>query len=204
MDKYIKLFIEEIISKNKIAKEPETWEEVDIESLYPDNTDYSDEEIEYQEKKADEELEKYFEEVENFIEGENTQTVSELTGLFHEQFPPIEKLKLKHKKLVIKAFRELLASHRVHFDFPKKLPVDFQYELIVESLEEEVYSFETGYQNIDYCTGVPEECRLKEYCHCLNQELINFKNDYLPSIEALNNLNNPNNQDKDGLTDLPF
>jgi hypothetical protein len=180
MDKYIELFIEEIQSKSKPEKGLESWEDINIMHDLPENVETTDEELERMDEKSEEDLVAHLDEVEKYLSGEGMQTLSEITQLFREQFPPKNKLTEIQKIAIIEAYLDMLYSYNITLDFPEKLPINMQYELVVDSLEEEVFVLEYGFTGIDYCTGNPEGCKLKQYCPCLHfsSEYENRKSDF--------------------------
>ena len=51
--------------------------------------------------------------------------------------------------------------------FPKEVPLKFQYELLIDILDEDFMYMEYGMVGFDFCSGNPEGCRWGEYCGCL-------------------------------------
>ena len=188
MDKYIELFIEEILNKSKPEKEPESWEDINIMHELPENVDTTDEELERMDEKSEDDLVAHLNEVEKYLSGEGMQTLSEITKLYREQFPPLEKLEEIQKINIIEAYLDMLYSYNISLDFPEILPIDMKYELVIDSLDEEVFVMEYGHSGIDYCSGDSEGCKLKEYCPCLhyssdennNENSFDEDNDELP------------------------
>lgn len=111
-------------------------------------------------------------------------------GLDPINFPPPEQLTTKDIKIVNRAFRKMMASWNISSDLPGQMPARVAYSFIVDSLNEKVPIVDNGFVGIDFCTGYAPDCKLKEYCNCL---------EFYNSLE---------DDDKDELTgdpdDLPF
>ena len=85
-----------------------------------------------------ESIEAHFAEIERYLSGEYNQRISDVLGLFAEQFPPIERLTEVQMEEVVKEMKALLLSWRISTDLPENLPVAKAYELLVGALDEEV------------------------------------------------------------------
>ncbi len=170
MENYVNQLIEEILSKHKPNPEPEKWEDVDIEDALDELIEYSDEELEYQEEKADQDLETHFQEIERYLSGDEDQKISEIVGLEKDQFPATEMLSDDQKSNLLTAMQEMLISYHIIYDFPENLPLDLKYDLMVDSLDNEVFVTSVGYNHLDFCGGDIDSCKLGgEYCVC-NQD----------------------------------
>ncbi|MCP9768655.1 hypothetical protein EGI22_12080 [Lacihabitans sp. LS3-19] len=204
MERYVEQLIEEIISKAKPEKEPETWEDVDIEDALDEFIEYSDEELQRQEDKADEDLETHFQEIEKYLSGEAHKPLHEFLGIFPNQFPPGRRLNKKQKEGIIEAFVETLGSFHIRLDFPDGISVSKQYELVEESLLEDVFECTIGYTTIDFCSGDAYDCRFGKKCPCLKELLNPRKPGILDDvIDRLKN-NRPDFLDEVDDSELPF
>jgi len=54
-----------------------------------------------------------------------------------------------------------------HADFPKSLPAEITYSMLVNTLNEKTFIPKDGFVGFDYCTGYAPDCIFKEYCPCL-------------------------------------
>lgn len=112
-------------------------------------------------------LEEHFEEIEAWVRGDEAEhTFGYHCGLLSENFPPPEKLTQKEMKLIRKEFERMMYTWNVDIDLPKKLPVDFAYKMIVDTLDSNIMIVNSGGTGFDYCSGNPPECIFKEYCPC--------------------------------------
>jgi hypothetical protein len=113
-------------------------------------------------------FEEEMEEIERWCEGEEPEhTFSYHCGLQPENFPPPEQLTVKDIKLVNKAFEAMMFTWNITIDLPKKMPPKVAYTFIVDCLNEKVDIVNTGFTGFDFCTGYAPNCKLKEYCPCL-------------------------------------
>ena len=156
----------------------------DIAKAHRTETDISEPELSMS-------FEEEMEEIERWCEGgEPEHTFGYHCGLQPENFPPPEQLTIKDIKLVNKAFQQMMFSWNMTIDLPKKMPPKVAYTFIVDSLNEKVEIVNSGFTGIDFCTGYAPDCKLKEYCSCL---------------EFWNSLPDENMDDMDTPTDeLPF
>lgn len=113
-------------------------------------------------------FEQHIEEVERYLEGiEPDHNFGYYCGLLPENFTPPEQLSIKDVKLVNKAFDDMMFSWNMSMDLPKKMRAKLAYTFIVDCLNEKVDIVTSGFITIDFCTGYAPDCKLKEYCHCL-------------------------------------
>ncbi|MBK8602825.1 MAG: hypothetical protein IPN87_06945 [Saprospiraceae bacterium] len=113
-------------------------------------------------------FEEQMEEAENFVTRPlGFQTFSSYCGLTREHFPPSEQLSDADMQLVIPQFVQLLKTWHADVHLSEKMPVSFQYDLLIETLEHDFMYMEHGFMGIDFCTGNWDGCRLGEYCGCL-------------------------------------
>jgi hypothetical protein len=113
-------------------------------------------------------FESHIAEVENYLEMQNnSKTFSSFCGLTREHFPPSEQLSDADMALVIPQFVQLLKTWHADVHLSEKMPVSFQYDLLIETLEHDFMYMEHGFMGIDFCTGNWDGCRLGEYCGCL-------------------------------------
>lgn len=113
-----------------------------------------------------ESIEAHFAEIERYLSGEYNQRISDVLGLFAEQFPPIERLTEVQMEEVVKEMKALLLSWRISTDLPENLPVAKAYELLVGALDEEVCLVGGGSSFVEFCSYNPLDCPLGEGCDC--------------------------------------
>jgi len=143
MEKYIKQLVSSIEHAHRI----------------PEKSEKKDEDLTFEEQ---------MEAVERWATGEGTPlTLAAMTGLEIGQFPPPEKLTEAEMKEIMAAFQELLGSFNMCADFPDTLPVSKAYPLMISLLNEEAWYLPGGTLCKDFCTGYAPECKLEEYCPCL-------------------------------------
>ena len=114
-------------------------------------------------------LEDHFEEIERYVNPQpgDQRTIAEWTGLDPASFPPVDKLTTEEQAAIN---NELVLTFRAFnwaFEVPDEAPEDFCYELLIKELAHEIMMTHYGHVTIDYCTGSPEDCELKQYCPCL-------------------------------------
>lgn len=132
-------------------------------------------------------LEEHFEEIEAWVrEDEPEHTLGYHCGLRSENFPPPEQLTEKEMKLIRKEFERMMYSWNVDIDLPKKLPVDFAYKMIVETLDSKIMIVTNGFTGFDFCSGNAPDCIFKEYCPCLKHwnNPIHFTDSELDKIKT--------------------
>ncbi|MBK9023830.1 MAG: hypothetical protein KBF92_00980 [Bacteroidia bacterium] len=113
-------------------------------------------------------FEEEMEEVENFVTRPlGFQPFGSFCGLTKEDFPPSEQLSDADMKAVIPQYIKLLKTWNADVHFPKVVPLKFQYELLIDILDEDFMYMEYGMVGFDFCSGNPEGCRWGEYCGCL-------------------------------------
>lgn len=113
-------------------------------------------------------MEEHFEEIEAWVRGDEPEnTFGYHCGLRSENFPPPEQLTEKEMKLIRKEIEKMMYTWNVAIHLPERLPVDFAYKMIVDTLERNITIVKSGRMNIDFCTGYAPDCDLKEYCSCL-------------------------------------
>ena len=107
-------------------------------------------------------------ELDYVIEWENNpaKTMGEWFGMKKEQFPPVAKLDESQIALMNKAFLELWVAYNFYPDFPDDFPEDRKYILFRRYISENIVWVSEGDTIVDFCTGDPCECELKEYCPC--------------------------------------
>ena len=113
-------------------------------------------------------FEEEMEDIERWVEGEEYEhTFGYYCGLQAENFPPPEQLTRKEIKLVNKAFMHMMFTWNHDADFPKTLPPETTYSMLVNTLNEKTFIPQDGFVGFDYCTGYAPDCIFKEYCPCL-------------------------------------
>ena len=113
-------------------------------------------------------FEEEMEDIERWAEGEDYEhTFGYYCGLQAENFPPPQQLKKKEIKMVIKAFKQMMFTWNLDADFPKTLPCEINYSMLVNTLNEKTFIPSDGFVTFDYCTGYAPDCIFKEYCPCL-------------------------------------
>jgi hypothetical protein len=115
---------------------------------------------------------RHFEEVEDYVAGRGERKpLVDFVGLTIEAFPPSDKLTDLEMAGIVNAMLKTLFSHGISFDLPENAPPKFNYELLISQLSEETIVPKAGtgmIVGIDFCTGNPEGCELKEFCNCLS------------------------------------
>ncbi len=84
-----------------------------------------------------------------------------------EDFPPAEQFSEKELEKICKAYQDMLWSWNISLDVPGTLPAAFLYNLKIVTLDRKIHILNSGISEINYCTGYAKECKLKEYCPCL-------------------------------------
>lgn len=84
-----------------------------------------------------------------------------------ENFPPSSQLSLSEIELINHAFQKMMYTWNLDIDLPKAMPAEIQYDFIIDSLNEKFTPINDGFITIDFCTGYAPDCKLKEYCPCL-------------------------------------
>jgi hypothetical protein len=84
-----------------------------------------------------------------------------------EIFPPSKQLCNEDIIQVNKAFSEMMNTWNIDIDLPDTMPQNLRYSFLVDTLNEKVDIVNCGFVTIDFCTGYAPDCKLKEYCHCL-------------------------------------
>ena len=108
------------------------------------------------------------EEIESWLEGEEHEhTFGYYTGLQAENFPPPEQLTVEEIEMVNKAFTKMMLTYNLNADFPKTLPAEINYSMLVNTLNEKTFIPNDGFVTFDYCSGYAPDCVFKEYCSCL-------------------------------------
>ena len=120
-----------------------------------------------EEEESEKSLEEYFEAIERWISGEEEHCFGYYCGLSPEDFPPAEQFTEEEMMLVRRTFDEMMLTWNHRFHFPDNLPISFAYKLMVNSLNEKTGIVNSGYVNIDFCSGYAPDCELKEYCPCI-------------------------------------
>ncbi len=84
-----------------------------------------------------------------------------------ENFPPVEQLGNEDIIQVNTAFCEMMNTWNLNIDLPEAMPQKVRYSFLVNTLNEKVDIVNSGFCTIDFCTGYAPDCKLKEYCPCL-------------------------------------
>lgn len=113
-------------------------------------------------------LEEHLEEIEAWVRGDEPEhTFGYHCGLKSEDFPPPEQLTEKEMKLIRNEFERMMYTWNVDIDLPEKLPVDFAYKMIVDTLDTKIMIVTSGSTGFDFCSGNAPDCIFKEFCPCL-------------------------------------
>lgn len=92
------------------------------------------------------------------------------TGIEKEVFPPAEKLTKAECGMLTQAIISLWQAYNIWPELPKAMPVEFQYEVLINSWDEEVSYMPAGAHGgmvvMDFCDGYAPDCILKTYCAC--------------------------------------
>jgi len=120
-------------------------------------------------QKIDDSFEAHIEEVERYLSGEGEQKITDMCGLYTEQFPPKERLNESQMKRVADAYQQMLLCWNIYIYLPEKLPVEMKYELLTGTLERFVFVSNDEYSHIgiDLCSYDVDNCPFgSEYCSC--------------------------------------
>jgi hypothetical protein len=146
MDKYINQLIEDLLAAQRVEKVPHNNQINDIEAHFAD--------------------------VERYVSGDYDQKIGDVIGFYEEQFPPIERLNQAQMQAVAGAFEQLLNSYGVELDLPSELPIEKRYQLIISTINREVYIGDSGCVTLEFCHYDPTECPLgEEYCRCKDVDI---------------------------------
>jgi len=120
-------------------------------------------------------IENYFEAVESFLDpNASLKSFSSHCGIDSSDFPPADQLSDEEMRTVVKALHKMMFTWNISMDLPEDLPADFAYKLTVEVLDRKLAILNHGIVGVDYCTGNPEGCELKEYCPCSKMDRSNY------------------------------
>lgn len=119
------------------------------------------------EKSKHDSIEKNFQEIDRWNSGDAQQTLGYYCGLKAEAFPPHNQLSGEEVKKICDAFTAMLNSWGFDIDLPDEFPLQRKYQLMIELLDHECTPFNTGRFVFDFCTGYAPDCKLKEFCPCL-------------------------------------
>lgn len=112
-------------------------------------------------------FEEEMEDIERWCAGQDASyTFGEHCGLKAEDFPPPSQLTPNEMQLVCKAFRKMMFTYNLDDSFPPTLPPAFDYELLVDTLNEKTFIPLSGFASFNYCSGYAPDCKFKEYCPC--------------------------------------
>lgn len=113
-------------------------------------------------------FEEEMEDIERWVEGEKDEhTFGYYCGLQTENFPPPEQLTLEEIEMVNTVFRRMMFTWNHDADFPKALPPETTYSMLINTLNERTFIPQDGFVGFDYCTGYAPDCVFKKYCPCL-------------------------------------
>jgi len=120
-------------------------------------------------------IENYFEAVESFLDpNASLKSFSSHCGIDSSDFPPAEQLSDDEMKKVVNALNKMMYTWNISVDLPDDMPVDFAYKLTVGVLDRKLAILNHGIVTVDFCTGNPEGCELKEYCPCSKMDNSRF------------------------------
>ena len=141
MERYLEQLIEDLHQATQ-KLDPPSWEEAD----------------------KDDELELYdISQVEKYVYGDATP-ISEITGIGHEQLPPVEKLTHDQQALLSAELEELLYYFHFQLEFPKNYPTHLHYAYILKLWEEKHVVVSVGTTHIEFCDYDEEKCPFPAYC----------------------------------------
>ena len=143
MDRYITQFIEDLQARHKPPIEPSP-------PVFGNEFDPDD----------------LFEDVERYMSGTYEQRIGEVLDLFSEQFPPVHLLTPQHMLQLVQAYHDLLFSCNISTGLPEGLSIHTVYQLLVSTLDREVYLSEDGFVTIEFCTYDCTTCPYTEVCKC--------------------------------------
>jgi hypothetical protein len=120
-------------------------------------------------EEIDDSFEAHIAEVERYLSGEGEQKITDICGLYAEQFPPKQRLNENQMKQVVEAYQQMLESWNIGVYMPENVPIDIRYELLTGTLDHSVYvpNDEYSHVGIDLCSYVVDSCPFgNEYCTC--------------------------------------
>lgn len=95
------------------------------------------------------------------------KTFGECCGLQAGNFPPPGQFTTAEIEMINHAFLQMMATYRLDPCMPEKLPAKTAYTILVNTLNEKMFTKAAGTARFDYCTGYPPDCIFGEYCRCL-------------------------------------
>ena len=141
MERYLEQLIEDLHQATQ-KLDPPSWEEAD----------------------KDDELELYdISQVEKYVYGDATP-ISEITGIGHEQLPPVEKLTHDQQALLSAELEKLLYYFHFQLYFPDNFPAHSRYAFILKFWEEKHVAVSVGTTHIEFCDYDEDECPFPGYC----------------------------------------
>lgn len=127
-------------------------------------------------------IENYFEAVESFLDpNASLKSFSSHCGIDSSDFPPAEQLSEEEMKMVVNELHKMMFTWNISVDLPDDIPADFAYKLSVEVLDRKLAILNHGIVGVDFCTGNPEGCELKDYCPCSKMDSTRF--DFDPNMD---------------------
>jgi len=93
--------------------------------------------------------------------------MEQLFGIEKISFPPISKLSVKQVKQITEAIIKLWSIYNFIPDFPKGLPVEKKYKLLIDFFSEPVSYISKGTSHVEFCDYNTKNCPYpEEFCMC--------------------------------------
>ena len=144
MERYIEQFIEDLKAAERF---------VPVQKPHDEMTD-------------DEFMDELYE-IDRIIEEKPDKPMHNIFGIDPAAFPPVEKLTTGQAQLLATKILELWAAFHIEAVYPKNLPLEKLYPLLVEKFKTPFLYFPMGMTGIEFCNYEPEECPFgDEYCTC--------------------------------------
>ncbi len=95
------------------------------------------------------------------------QSLSELTGIPGEAFPPVWDLVPDQMDAVVKAVFKVFETFKIDLvDAPDNLPVEIYYISLTGAWDDPIQYLPDAGFDLELCTGDPQTCPYGEYCDC--------------------------------------
>jgi len=96
------------------------------------------------------------------------KNIEEWLGVDQIVFPPKERLNKRQMKQLVTGITDLWQAFNFIADFPDKMPIDKQYELLLTYWNESLPYSEDDIEIVDFCNCYPINCvRGEKYCECM-------------------------------------
>lgn len=114
-------------------------------------------------------LEAELRESETFLDYESNPPFRTFCGLEPEGFPLGEKFEKEDLIELTQALIKMFESWNIIVVLPDDLPVEMGYRMTLNLIDEPLPLMEFGFFYMDFCSGIPKECKFESYCSCLKR-----------------------------------